>query len=198
MAFLLLAALLALTPFLTKAQSFEQTFVTDPNAKQTAHALADPNIGGKVRGTFQPITGSLTFDPEALDQGIRGQFEIEMAVIDTGNRQRDRHMRAMYLETEVYPKARFTVNNAVPSAHSKGNNGTMHFEVTGSLELHGVERELTVRAVLRPNDRGLEAEVEFDIAFTEYGMEPPKRFIFRVKDEVQVRVRLMLISDENT
>ena len=87
----------------------------------------------KVRGKFHGLSGSIILaeDPAASEVTA----EIDMASIDTGNEQRDEHIRsADFFEVTKYPKMTFRST----SLRSDGND----FVVTGDLSLHGVTRSV--------------------------------------------------------
>lgn len=95
----------------------------------------------KVRGRFPEVSGTITVD----DEPERSHVEVEMqvATLETGNTQRDAHLRsADFFDAEQYPTITFrsTQVDAVDS-------GT--WMVTG---------DLTVRDVTRP----VTLEVDFD------------------------------------
>jgi polyisoprenoid-binding protein YceI len=95
----------------------------------------------KVRGRFPEVSGTITID----DQPERSHVEVELGVasLDTGNPDRDGHLRsADFFDADRYPTITFRSTNVEP-----GISGT--WAVTG---------DLTVRDVTRP----VTLEVDFD------------------------------------
>ena len=87
----------------------------------------------KVRGRFADVDGVVRIAERPEDSSV--EVRIGSASLDTGNPDRDAHLRSPdFLEVERYPELRFTSTKV---------------EVTGptSLKLHG---DLTVRDVTRP------------------------------------------------
>jgi polyisoprenoid-binding protein YceI len=96
----------------------------------------------KVRGRFEAVDGSLQFDPDSDigDAGVR--VTIDAASIDTGQEDRDEHLRsADFLDAEQYPQLTFASNSVEAG---RGDE----FTVTGDLTIHGVTREVEVDAEL--------------------------------------------------
>lgn len=86
-------------------------------------------------GTFTKFGGDIVFDPENPEAG-RFDVVVDAASISTGNGMKNKHARSdEWLDVETYPKIRFT-----SSRFGRKDNG---FEVTGTLELHGVKKEIT-------------------------------------------------------
>ena len=87
-----------------------------------------------VRGKFTRFTGTIDAD-EQDPTAAQVAVEIETASIDTGNEQRDAHLRSPdFLNVEHYPRITFTSTNVERLDEEHGR-------------LHG---ELTIRDVTRP------------------------------------------------
>ncbi len=78
----------------------------------------------KVRGKFHGVSGSIVLADDAFESEVTA--EIDMASIDTGNAQRDEHIRsADFFEVTKYPKTTFRST----AVRADGEN----FVVTGDL-----------------------------------------------------------------
>ena len=96
----------------------------------------------KVRGRFEAVDGSLQFDPDGDlgDAGVR--VTIDAASIDTGQEDRDEHLRsADFLDVEKYPELTFASASVEAGRDDE-------FTVTGDLTIHGVTREVELDAEL--------------------------------------------------
>ncbi len=88
-------------------------------------------------GSFDNISGSFTFDPEAGQAGQKITVEIDTASIDTGHAERDKHLRsADFLDVDKFPTATFVSTGYEGDA----DGGTMH----GDLTLHGVTKAIAI------------------------------------------------------
>lgn len=121
-----------------------------------------------VKGQFREFEGTLEVDPE----GARAYGTVKVESIDTGEPQRDEHLRsADFFEVATHPEINFRSTAIRPA-------GEDDYEIDGDLQIHGVSRDITLRATLegtetdpQGNDRvGLSASAQinrsdFDMKF---------------------------------
>jgi polyisoprenoid-binding protein YceI len=91
----------------------------------------------KVRGRFPEVTGTVTIadDPERSHVEV----EIKVATVDTGNNDRDAHLRsADFFDAEQYPTITFRSTKV-----EAGTSGT--WAVTGDLTVRDVTRAITLQ-----------------------------------------------------
>ena len=94
-------------------------------------------VVAKVRGRFGSWTGSVQLDEQDLTRS-QVDVQIDASSIDTGNEQRDTHLRsADFLDVEQFPNLRFQSTRVE-------NAGAERFRVLGKLTIHGVTREVTL------------------------------------------------------
>ncbi|MFK8054817.1 MAG: YceI family protein [Saprospiraceae bacterium] len=87
-------------------------------------------------GVFTKMDGDITFDEDNLDASMF-DVAIEVASINTGNGMKNKHAKsAKWFDAEKYPTIRFT-----SSAFAKTDSG---YEVTGTLDMHGIQKEFTM------------------------------------------------------
>lgn len=88
----------------------------------------------KVRGQFTDFDGEIEGDPEDLTSA-RGRVVIHMASVDTGNGDRDAHLKsADFFEVEKYPSMVFETKTI-----SKVDDG---YKVRGDLTIKGVTKKV--------------------------------------------------------
>ena len=88
-------------------------------------------------GTFDTLSGSFTYDPDAGPEGQSISVEIDTTSVDSGHAERDKHLRsADFLNVDEFPTATFVST----SYEGDGESGTM----TGNLTLHGVTKEIAI------------------------------------------------------
>ena len=93
----------------------------------------------KVRGRFNEFDGTIEFD-EGNPANSRVDVTIHAASIDTGEPDRDKHLRtADFFDVEQYPTLNFKSTSVAP----RGENT---FDVLGDLTIHGVTRQVTLPA----------------------------------------------------
>jgi polyisoprenoid-binding protein YceI len=87
-----------------------------------------------VRGEFQKVSGSVTFDP-AKPEATSVRAEIDVASISTREPQRDTHLRsADFFDVENFPLMTF--------ASTSVRRADKGLEVVGDLTIHGTTREV--------------------------------------------------------
>jgi polyisoprenoid-binding protein YceI len=103
------------------------------------HFSARHMVVSKTRGRFAKFSGAIQFDPKELSKGTVN-VEIDPASVDTGDAQRDGHLRSGdFFEVEKFPKASFKSTSVVEKGEGK-------LQITGDLTLHGVTKSVTLDA----------------------------------------------------
>jgi polyisoprenoid-binding protein YceI len=139
-----------MTTITTTAPSLAEltgTYVVDP-AHSRIGFVARHAMVTKIRGSFREFEGRAHLD---ADDPSTSRFEltIQAASIDTGNADRDGHLRSNdFFDMASHPEIRF-VSTAVEAA------GADTYKVTG---------DLTIRAVTKP--------VTFDVEYTGTAVDP--------------------------
>jgi len=93
----------------------------------------------KVRGRFTKVEATIVTAENPLDSSVTA--EIDLASIDTGNSQRDDHIRsADFFEVEKYP----TMSYRSSGVAADGDD----YRLEGELTLHGVTRSVPLKLEL--------------------------------------------------
>jgi len=91
----------------------------------------------KVRGAFKEFTGSGYFDAEDATKSNLA-ITIQAKSIDTGNSDRDTHLRGNdFFEMDTYPEIQFKSTSVVKT-------GGNEYDVTGDLVIRGVTNQITI------------------------------------------------------
>jgi polyisoprenoid-binding protein YceI len=91
----------------------------------------------KVSGQFNEFDGTIVADFQNLDASSV-EFVIKTASIDTGNEERDGHLRSPdFFDAETYPEITFTSTKI-----TKKDDAT--YVVTGNLTIRGVTRNVVL------------------------------------------------------
>jgi polyisoprenoid-binding protein YceI len=103
------------------------------------HFSARHMVVSKTRGKFAKFSGSIQFDPKELSKGTVN-VEIDPASVDTGDAQRDGHLKSGdFFEVEKFPTASFKSTKVVEKGEGK-------LQIIGDLSLRGVTRPVTLEA----------------------------------------------------
>jgi polyisoprenoid-binding protein YceI len=92
--------------------------------------------GGDPSGEFTGLKGTISFDPSDL---ATSKFDatIDVASINTGNGMKNTHAKSeKWFDADKYPTIQFT-----SSAITKTATG---FEAKGTLNMHGVQKEIVI------------------------------------------------------
>lgn len=115
-------------------------WVIDPAHSEIEFAIRHLMIS-TINGRFTDFSGSIQFDEEHLALTWI-QVEIVAASIDTGQEQRDIHLRSGdFFDVESYPEIRFASRQVT-------SLGANHFRIIGDIRLHGVTRPVVLDATV--------------------------------------------------
>ncbi len=117
-----------------EAPSTGQYFEVDNDHSSLLFAVSHAGLS-YTYGRFEKCSGQIHLT-ENLDSSYF-RFEIDVASINTNNRLRDDHLRGPeFFETKKFPKIEFR------STAVKHDGASEKFVVTGTMSMHGVEREV--------------------------------------------------------
>lgn len=140
----------------------------------------------------EQVSGNLTLNVDDASQ-MKADGQIEMSDIDSGNSQRDGHVKeADYFDVSTYPQATFTATSfeGVPTEWPAGQ--TVDFKMNGTLTVKGMEKEVTfdVKAAYE-NDQVLLSATTM-VTFEDFGMENPHSVVLSTENDIQVQLELKL------
>lgn len=152
----------------------------------------------RVKGTFNEFSADIKADPEDLTTADIS-FSIDVASIDTGNEDRDNHLRsADFFDVEKYPALTFKSTNI----EKQGS----HYAVTGEVSMHGVTKTETFNVapggVVKDPMSGAEKagfSVEGTIKRSDYGLTwnaPLETGGVLVSDEVKIALEIQASKNE--
>lgn len=128
-------------PVSESAQTTEKQLTTwslDATHSHTGFSIKHLMISN-VRGEFNEMVGTLSYDPLHVERS-EVSVQIPVASIDTGDANRDAHLKnADFFDVEKYPEIAFRSTKW----EQKSDDEIL---VTGDFTMHGVTREITLRA----------------------------------------------------
>jgi polyisoprenoid-binding protein YceI len=111
------------------------TYVIDPSHSDIQFTARHMMIA-KTRGRFRTFSGTINIDEVPERSSVVAT--IEAASIDTGDEQRDQHLRSPdFLDVERYPQITYRSTSIRPGAGDR-------WEVAGNLTLRDVTRPVTL------------------------------------------------------
>lgn len=188
------------------APAFSRTDPTDATALLGADTAAttwmvDPTHSGlsfRIRhldtswfhGRFNALSGTVVFDADK-PTASSVQFEVEAASVDTANADRDEHLRGPdFFNAKVNPKISFKSSKVAKDAKDK-------FTVTGTLSLHGVDKEVSFQADFTGSGKNMQGkeiagfETMFTIKRSDFGITT---YPDALGDEVKLHVAIEAVK----
>jgi polyisoprenoid-binding protein YceI len=133
----------------------------------------------RVKGRFERYDGALD-----LHKDPAVELTIEAASVDTGNAQRDKHLRsADFFDVENHPQVRFVSDRAVLAGEA--------LQVSGRLHAAGRSIPLEIDATLRRDGDELEVDATTLVDQRQLGMTWSPLGIVRTPTKLIVRGRLV-------
>ena len=180
---LLAVVLLALCVSLAAAaQQREVTF--DPS-----QASIEWSLGASlhtVHGTFKLRSGAISFDP--VSGNASGEFVVDAASGDSGNRTRDGKMDKEVLESERYPEITFLPKKLLGKMSAQGSSTV---QVQGVFHIHGIDHDLTLSVPVQVDGTTVRAKTSLSIPYQTWGMKNPSTLFLHVDDKVQVSINAL-------
>ncbi|HYC63073.1 MAG TPA: YceI family protein [Thermoanaerobaculia bacterium] len=117
------------------AQTATETFVVDRNHSTATFKVR--HMMANVVGQFRDFTADVNID-RADPAKSSVDFTIQATSIDTGNANRDNHLRsADFFDVAKFPTITFKSTSVTPKSKNE-------FDVTGDLTMHGVTKRVTL------------------------------------------------------
>jgi polyisoprenoid-binding protein YceI len=114
------------------------TWTLDPAHTEIGFSVRHMMVS-KVRGRFDKFSGTITTATNPLES--HAEAEIDLASIDTGNDQRDAHLRSNdFFDTDTHTKMTFRSTGISPHGDD--------FVVDGELTIRGITKRVTLNVEL--------------------------------------------------
>lgn len=121
--------------------------------------------GEDASGIFKTFTGSIVFDEQNLGAS-KFAVNIDVNSINTGNGMQNKHAKgADWFDAAKYPQIVFT-----SSRISKSATG---WQTTGTLEMHGVKKEITIPFSFVPKGNEAVFSGTFNVNRSDFGIGKP-------------------------
>ncbi|HJS55784.1 MAG TPA: YceI family protein [Chitinophagaceae bacterium] len=139
------------------------------------------NFGINTGGTFEGLTGSITFDPANL---ALSSFDVsvEAKTVDTDIEARDNHLRKPeYFDVEKFPKLIFKSTKVTTT------NKPEYLYMFGTITIKGVSKEIGFPFTQKQKDGGYLFEGEFKLNRLDFGVGGTS---FSLGDELTVNLSI--------
>ena len=155
--------------------------------------LASLPLPSTASGVTSDVEGEfhLTADGTALAPDTTSQFTIGLTSLQSDESIRDNRVQGA-LETGLFPTATFTFTSFDGYEPSIAEGEQQDIRLTGTLDLHGVRREVTWKVEALREANVITALATVTIAFADYGITPPSVGGFTlVGNEATLQVQLV-------
>lgn len=138
--------------------------------------LASIGVPSTANGKTSDITGTffLTADGAALDTSQTSSFTVDVTTLQSDESRRDNRVQQA-LETGSFPTATFTASSISSlDTSSIADGATVSFDLNGTLELHGVTKDVTWTVEATRQQNVISAIANLDFLFADYDISPPQ------------------------
>lgn len=133
----------------------------------------------EVRGTSRRMEGRALAQ---RDGTVRVQVRARLATFDSGNSNRDEHMReATHEASHPYAEVKGTMSG-VTLPLTEPRQATLH----ATVELNGVKEAIEVPVKLEPAQAGVRATFTFPISLDRFKVERPQLLLIKVDDRATI------------
>jgi polyisoprenoid-binding protein YceI len=138
---------------------------------------------GRQEGTFTRFHGAIAFvEGNAAASSV--SVEIEMASVDAGNATLTQHLKsADFFDVAKYPRSTFRSTSIKPA-----DGGV--YQVTGTLELHGVKKSISFPATIHASAKSVDADAAFPLNRKDFGIEYDGAADNVIRNDVVIRLRI--------
>lgn len=168
------------------AESSEAAYFADEE-------LASVGIPSTAKGATNAITGSffLTSDSWQLHPSQQSTFTVDLTTLSSDEDRRDNRVQEA-LETSAFPSATFTVRSITGVDSTLPPEQEQTFQMTGILDLHGVEREIAWQVEARREGNVITALATTTFFFADFEITPPNIGGFvSVEDDVTLQMQII-------
>lgn len=140
----------------------------------------------------EQVSGTWAINVDDASQ-MKAEGQIEMSGIDSGNGQRDGHVKeADFFDVSTHPQATFTATSfeGMPAEWTAGQ--TVDFKMNGTLTVKGVEKEVTFDAKAAYENGQVLLSATTTVTFEDFGMENPHSVVLSTENDIQVQLELKL------
>jgi len=156
---------------------FSQTYTPTDEGSKVRFVIK--NFGINTGGTFDGLSGSITFDPASLATASFN-VSVDSKTVDTDMEARDNHLRkAEYFDVEKFPKLSFR-STKITTTNKEG-----YLFMFGVITIKNVSKEISFPFKQTSKDGGILFEGEFKLNRRDFGVGGKS---FSMSDELTVEL----------
>jgi polyisoprenoid-binding protein YceI len=173
-------------PALAEVQSFRLI----PDESQIITKVKDP-FGGIVNGALRVRQGEARGDIDRLQEVGSVSLVIDASSYNSNIGLRDQDVQEHYLEVQQYPVIRFNSTGIQKIERPQSPENLWQITVRGRLELHGVQREVSVPVRLLYQTNKITAQGNFQFVLEDFNIRVPTLLFLKAGNQVDVEFRIV-------
>jgi hypothetical protein len=149
----------------------------------SAHFVADGIIKDDVQARSNTVTAVL----DASNGQVQARIPVNSFVFRKALMQE--HFNENYLESHRFPNASFKGSIQGWNEQMLQKSGPQKIRFVGTLEIHGVARDISEAGLLEVNNGLVHLETDFKVIVAEYGIKVPALVRDKVAKEADVHIQ---------
>ena len=146
-------------------------------------------VAATVVGRTSQVEANVNLSGSAVEAG---KITVDMASVATDQPSRDGFFRGTTLATGIYKTSQFELTKPVQLSSLLAAGEKRSVDLVGKLTIHGVSRDVTVKAEVGFDGRLLKVAGSIPIVFTDYGVQAPNLGFVAVEDHGAVEFLIVL------
>lgn len=141
----------------------------------------------------EAVTGSWNVDLSDASK-MTGEGVLDMTALDSGNSQRDGHVkdREDLLAVGQYPEATFKATAITTQATEFTEGATVPLTIEGTLTVKGIDKAVTFDSTAMYRDGQLLLSGTTKVTFADFGMTSPHTVVLETENDLSVQLELIL------
>lgn len=155
--------------------------------------LASLGLPSTAKGATNDVTGTLYLSTSGTDLAAdqTSSFTVDLTGLTSDEDRRDQRVQEA-LNTSTYPTATFTVTSVTGYDASIPEGEEQQLQLTGILELNGVQQEVTWEVLAFREGDAVSALATVTISFSDFDITPPTfQGLVSISDETTLQVQLI-------
>lgn len=140
----------------------------------------------------EEVTGTWNVNLEDATS-MTGEGTVEMSALDSGNGQRDDHVKeADFLNVAEFPQSTFVVSSFSELPAEWTEDTAVPVEMQGTLTVKGVEKDVTFQSQAVYSGGQLLMSGTTTVTFEDFGLANPHSIVLETENNLEVRLELAL------
>lgn len=150
--------------------------IDDGDGTWVGYRVFEPAVNREITGRTEEVSASLELTDDGGDQLVVSRLEVtaDLRALTSDAEARDRALRGRLLESNRFPQARFTADDAVAIPAGAARRGeVIAIDVPGTLTVRDVARPVTLTADVRAGGAGISVAGQAPLALSDFDIVPP-------------------------